>query len=100
MSEPLLDRRGLLRTAVAAGVAGGLGLALPGAATAALAETSAPAVRRPRWDPPDSPRTRYIGTPFTRRALLLQPDQRADLPHASGHVRQDTRARWDAYYYL
>ncbi|NAS25872.1 hypothetical protein GT755_29840 [Herbidospora sp. NEAU-GS84] len=71
MSEPLLDRRGLLRAAVGAGVAGGLGLALPGTALAALGPAGFPAYQ-------------YIGTPFDKANLRYNPTNELIFPCIRG----------------
>ncbi|MER6828207.1 hypothetical protein ABT352_19660 [Streptosporangium sp. NPDC000563] len=88
MSEPLLDRRGLLRAAVGAGVAGGLGLALPGTATAASAQASAQATMRAgttaALGPAGFPTYRYIGTAFDKASLRYNPTNELIFPCIRG----------------
>ncbi|WP_326640283.1 hypothetical protein OG884_35825 [Streptosporangium sp. NBC_01755] len=80
MTEPLLDCRGLLRAAVGAGVAGGLGLGLPQTATAAIVDTSASTLAGPAG----FPTYQYIGTPFAKASLRYNPTNELIFPCVRG----------------
>ncbi|MFI6512625.1 hypothetical protein ACIBCT_33885 [Streptosporangium sp. NPDC050855] len=100
MSEPLLDRRGLLRAVAGAGVAGiagtAGGLLLPGTASAARSGTAARAVLAPAGFPGH----RYIGTAFDKAALRYNPTNELIFPCVRGMYDKIARplGRYHLYY--